>query len=494
MTDTQDQAVATAARGAGMNTIGSVITAISQFVLAYLVAQFFGDTGAGIFLSATAIYMIAGNTAKIGSETAMVYFVSQLRAAEPTARVRPLTTQMLRPVMAASLVLTVVLLAVAGPLSRLIADDAADDLRWSIIATVPFLLAWPLSAVYLGASRGLGSMRPTATIHQITRPLLQLGGVIVGAAFDVSLPILCLLWAIPIVVTVPMARRAFLGLDGTTDVALPSRSAIWAFARPRGVSTSFQIAMERLDVLIVSAIAGEGAAGVYGTLSRLITSGNFFMFSVSQAMAPQISKLFAIGDLPGARRLYHATAAWTMISVWPLFLICATRPETALGVFGDEFVAGADALRILGIGMLFASAFGPVDFVLLMRGRSARSLGNISLALAVNVILDLVLVPAYGINGAAIAWVAGVVVYRLLPTWQIFRDVQLVPFGRPGLLVGMLAVAVFGGAGLIPATDVLPVAGISAIAGLAFVGVLYVLRGPLDLAPAAASLKAKFTR
>ena len=111
-----------------------------------------------------------------------------------------------------------------------------------------------------------------------------------------------------------------------------------------------------------------------------------------------------------------------------------------------------------------------------------------------SLILDLVLVPTYGINGAAIGWVAGVVVYRLLPTWQIFRDVQLMPFGRPGLLVGMLAVAVFGGAGLIPATGLLPVAGISTVAGLAFVAVLYALRNPLDLAPAVASLKAKFTR
>ena len=494
MTQTQDRAVASAARGAGLNTIGSVVTAISQFVLAFLVAQFFGDSGAGIFLSATAIYMIAGNTAKIGSETAMVYFVSQLRAAEPTARVDAFASRMIRPVALAAVALTVLLLAASGPLSELIADEAADDLRWSIIATAPFLAAWPLSAVYLGASRGLGSMKPTATIHQITRPMLQLAGVVIGAAFDVSLPVLCLLWAVPIITTVPLARRAFLALDGTTEVELPEPAAVWSFARPRGVSTSFQIAMERLDVLIVSAIAGEAAAGVYGTLSRLITSGNFFMFSVSQAMAPQISKLFALGDLAGARRLYHATAAWTMISVWPLFLLCATRPETALSVFGDEFVVGADALRILGLGMLVAAAFGPVDFVLLMRGQSGRSLGNITLALAVNVILDLVLVPDYGIEGAAIAWVAGAIVYRLLPTWQIFRDVQLMPFGRPGLLVGVLAAVTFGGAGLVPATDFLPVAGISIAAGLVFVGLLYALRDPLDLAPAAEGLKKKFAR
>lgn len=494
MTTVQDQAVASAARGAGINTLGSLVTALSQFVLAFLVAQYFDDTGAGIFLSTTALFMIAGNTAKVGSETAMVYFVSQLRAGEPDARVQPLAARMIRPVLLTSLALTVLLLASSGPLSSLIADDAAEDLRRSILLTAPFLAAWPLAAVYLGASRGLGSMRPTAMIHQIIRPLLQLGGVVVGALAGVSLPILSLLWVAPIALTVPLARRAFVAIDGAVDVELPDRSTIWRYARPRGVSTSFQIAMERLDVLIVSAIAGEGAAGVYGTLSRLITSGNFFMFSVSQAMAPQISKLFAVGDLVGARRLYHATAAWTMIPVWPLFLLCATRPETALGVFGDEFVVGADALRILGIGMLFASAFGPVDFVLLMRGRSARSLGNISLALATNVVLGLLLIPVSGIDGAALAWVAGVIVYRLLPTWQIFGDVQLVPFGRPGLLVGLLAVAIFGAAALVPVEGFPAVAGVSLLAGAVFAGVLYALRTTLDLDAAAGSLKKKFSR
>ncbi len=494
MTATQDQAVASAARGAGINTLGSVITALSQFVLAYLVAQSFGDAGAGIFLAASAIYMILGNTAKVGSETSMVYFVSRLRADEPGARVAPLVARMVRPVLITSVALAAITLLASSALAELFADDAVDDLRWSIIAAAPFIPAWPLAALYLGGTRGLGSMRPTALIHQIIRPVLQLVGVIVGAMLDVSLPWLTLLWVAPIGITVPLARRAFLQLDGRTDVDLPDGAAIWAYARPRGLSTTFQIAMERLDVLIVSAIAGEAAAGVYGTLSRLITSGNFFMFSVSQAMAPQISKLFAVGDLPGARRLYHATAAWTMIPVWPLFLLCATRPETALGVFGDEFVVGADALRILGIGMLFASAFGPVDFVLLMRGRSKRSLVNVALALAVNVVLDLVLVPTYGIEGAAIAWVAGVIVYRMLPTWQIFSDVKLIPFGRPGLLVGLLAVTVFGLAGLVPVSSFLAVAGVSMLAGLVFLGLIAALSGPLDLGPAAAPIKAKFSR
>ena len=86
-----------------------------------------------------------------------------------------------------------------------------------------------------------------------------------------------------------------------------------------------------------------------------------------------------------------------------------------MGVFGDGYDVASDVVLILSLTMLLATACGPVDSVLLMAGRSWLSLRNSTVALAVNVGLNVVLIPLDGIRGAAIAWSVAIVVRNLLP-------------------------------------------------------------------------------
>ena len=85
---------------------------------------------------------------------------------------------------------------------------------------------------------------------------------------------------------------------------------------------------------------------------------------------------------------------------------------------------------ILSLTMLLATACGPVDSVLLMAGRSWLSLRNSTVALVVNVGLNLVLIPVYGIRGAAIAWAVAIVVRNLLPLVQVRRHLSMWPLTR----------------------------------------------------------------
>jgi O-antigen/teichoic acid export membrane protein len=106
--------------------------------------------------------------------------------------------------------------------------------------------------------------------------------------------------------------------------------------------------------------------------------------------------------------------------------------------------------------MLLATACGQVDMVLITTGRSSWSLYNGLMAVVVNVGLDLVLIPRYGITGAAIGWAAAIVVTNLTPLAQLAASVRLYPFGRGSLIamglsvlsfavIPLVARAVFGG-------------------------------------------------
>src|SRR4029450_11585052 len=67
-----------------------------------------------------------------------------------------------------------------------------------------------------------------------------------------------------------------------------------------------------------------------------------------------------------------------------------------------------------------------------------------------NIALNVALIPAFGITGAAISWSASVLVQNVLPTWQIFRALHLHPLSAGAVAAGSSALLVYGlGGGLI---------------------------------------------
>ena len=85
---------------------------------------------------------------------------------------------------------------------------------------------------------------------------------------------------------------------------------------------------------------------------------------------------------------------------------------------------------ILSLSMLVATGCGMVDMVLIMAGRTSWNLGNAVLALAVNLVLDLLLIPPFGITGAAIGWGVAILFANLVPLSQVRFALHLHPFGR----------------------------------------------------------------
>ena len=173
------------------------------------------------------------------------------------------------------------------------------------------------------------------------------------------------------------------------------------------------------------------AAGIYAVSTKLIQLGVFVASSVAQVVRPRFSRLLAQGEGKRARSLYQVATGWQVALTWPQYLIVALFATVLLrALFGTEFAEGAPVVAILALSAMVGAAAGPVDVVLLMAGKSTWSLGNAGLALAMNIGLNLLLIPRFGIVGAAIAWAIARVVANLLPLFQVGRSLGFHPFGR----------------------------------------------------------------
>jgi O-antigen/teichoic acid export membrane protein len=168
--------------------------------------------------------------------------------------------------------------------------------------------------------------------------------------------------------------------------------------------------------------------------------------AVGQAVQPRVAARMASGRPVSARGLYQESTAWIVALTWPVYLAVAACADWYLRLFGGEY-ATAEARAVIWIlvpAMLIASACGVVDSVLAMAGKTSWQLYDVSAALAVNVVLNLLLVPQLGVVGAAIAWSAAVLVNNLIPLAQLWGTFGLHPFGALTLRTLVAAAAGFG--------------------------------------------------
>jgi O-antigen/teichoic acid export membrane protein len=445
------------ARGGAFNLVGSVIYGAANFVLLAVLTRELGAKAAGPVIVAIAIFTIMSRFAELGGSTGLVRMLSRDRALERTERIKPTLVAAVVPVLVLGIAFAGILWLTAEPLARLFSggDDTseiADMLR--IIA--PFL---PISAAYsvlVIGSRGFDTMAVQVWVEKIGRAILmplaayvviQAGGGAVGAITAWAATNL-LAGAICVFAVLRLVRREHaehpVPADAPPAPPLAIARSFWVFTLPRAFGQAFNVAVLWFDTLLVAALIGAKAGGIYAAGSRYLLIGAFVVEAIMQAVGPRVSGLLTLGHKDEAREVVRQTTTWQVAIVWPAYLVVALFATVLLSVFGPEYVAAEAALVFLSIGMLVSCLGGPCDSVILMSGRSRQSLANSATALTVNVVGNLVLVPRYGISAAGFVWAVTLIVEASLPAIQATRHLHISPWSMPMVRSMALALGTVG--------------------------------------------------
>ncbi len=493
------------ARGGALNLVGTISFGLLSFLLVVIVTRGLGKEAGGYFFEAVALFTIASNVAELGADTGLVRMIARYKTLSRTHDVRATLMAAVVPVAAAGLLLAVIGFLLAGPASRLFGHHGNADSLAPYVRLLAFFL--PLSSIYTvvnAGTRGFGTMRPTVLVDKIGKPLTQcllalfavlagLGTWAMAAAYGVPIGLGFVASGIWIVRLERAAGRRSTVVDA---VVTPTRLLFvefWRFTAPRGLSAVFQVAILWLDTLLIGVILGASDATVYTASSRYIVAGQAILAAVVQAIAPQISSLLAAREHDRAENVYQAATAWLMVLTWPVYLLMAVFAPALVRVFGSGFQGGAGVLSILAPGMLISMAAGPVDVVLLMGGRSWWSAFNTAVALVLNVVLNLLLIPRWGIQGSAAAWTVSIVVKNILPLIQVSRFLDLDPFGPGSLVAGLASLGTFGVLGLafriVFGPTLLSLVGAAIVAGAAYAAIVWRSRDVLQLSALVSSLR-----
>ncbi len=484
--DAVDVGGAAVARGSLVNLVGSIVYGISGFALIVVVTRQLGTAGAGAVLEAIAVFSIVSRSAMAGTDVGLVRFISRFLSRGRADEIGHLYRVALVPALVLSTLAGLALYLLAGPLGRLLTSGSHHELLTTYLRVLaPFI---PIATVYQaldGASRGFGTMVPSVAVERIGRstlvPLLVLGATATGGATLIGLA-----WAGPYALalvptalwTTVLLRRAERRLRARPAAEVPAplptgelARRFWAFALPRSFAGVFALTITWVDSLLLGALDGTSAVGVYSAAIRWLIVGNIAGNAVTTAFAPQIARVMA--ERPeAAKPLFQDASALMVLLAWPPYLAAMVFAPFLLGAFGDGFGPGAAVIVITGLGFLGASVTGPIDMLLLMAGRSRQSLINTGVALVANVGANLALIPHWGIRGAAVAWAISLTVANGLPLVQMYRSLGVHPFGPRTLRVLALCAGV--ATGLLAARALLGPTPVGLAVGLALGGAVLV--------------------
>ncbi len=176
------------------------------------------------------------------------------------------------------------------------------------------------------------------------------------------------------------------------------------FSWPMALANLNNNLKSRTDIFLLGFFLGAFEVGIFSVASTLSSLLNLFLGSVIIIFNPLATELYSNKNTPEIARLFSLVTKWLFLLVFPLLLFLVFFPKPSISIlFGDAYVNAAPVLIILTICCFFNTIVGPTGATILALGYS-KTLMKINIgSTIINIALNLLLIPRYGVIGAGLA-------------------------------------------------------------------------------------------
>jgi len=414
---------------AGFSFAGFLFGQASRFGFNLLVARVLDADALGTYALAVAVMQISEVLAIAGLDSGLLRFISV--HSSDALRQKAVIGSALKTSFFLSISIVLLLLLFSGRIALILHGSHRLQLTLCCYAVaIPFNVA---TMLYGHAIQGFRQLQPKIIATQVVSPLLLLLLTIVFRYMAGQEAALIFPFALSAAIAFFWIRPYLSKISGVLPLdivrATPDR-AMLLYALPFMVVSLLSMMTHWLDVMMLGMLTDTATVGLYHPVARTAGLIRAVLLSFAGIAAPMIAALHTGSDNAEIGRIYKMVTRWIFGLVIPPVLLFILLPEPVLGVFGQRFTAGSHALILLTAASLLQVSFGLSSTVLAMTGYARLSLFNALGALGLQVVLNLILIPRMGINGAALATL---LVFFLLSTvrlGEIYILLKIHPFGK----------------------------------------------------------------
>lgn len=216
-----------------------------------------------------------------------------------------------------------------------------------------------------------------------------------------------------------------------TGPRAPMTKELLTFSFPLMLASGTKMILGKTDIILVGAFLATSQVGVYNVAQNIMNIGWLFFYPISFLLTPVLTRLERDGRLTEANRVYQVTVKWMTFLTFPVFLLIFLFPEVVIGVtFGSDAVSGATAVQFLAALVMFDTLMGANGNALLSFGHNKIQFYGNAMTAILNIILNLVFIPRYGIAGAALASAISLGLRNIIYSARLYQCHDVQPFSR----------------------------------------------------------------
>ncbi|WP_280950073.1 lipopolysaccharide biosynthesis protein [Rhizobium sp. LC145] len=405
--------------------LSAAIAFISQIVLARLMGEF----EYGIFAFVWVLVVLAGNLSCLGFHTSVIRFLPHHKARGEFDAIRGLHVSVRIFAM-----ISATTLAFLGFLFLRFFGDTIEA-YWTVpvflaLFTLPMIA---LGDVLDGTARASGwtitALSPTYLIRPALILAFMLAALWMGAPQTAATAMEAALAATYVTTLTQFLRmrrrlRREYGPGG-----LQIEAGTWfRYSLPVFMVDGIGFLLTNADVVVVGFYLPPDQVAIYYAAAKTIVLVQFVSFAIKAAVGPRFSAIIAEGDMPSLAAFASQAARW---SFWPALgvgLVVLALGEVLLSLFGPAFTAGYGLMAILFAGILAKAMVGPGEVLLSMADRQKLCVALYAAILAINIGLNIALIPRFGLTGAAMATALAMMIEAVLLHIAVRRTLGIVLF------------------------------------------------------------------
>ncbi|ASJ05568.1 hypothetical protein A3L01_09410 [Thermococcus barossii] len=428
--DEVNRALQKIARGTGIVFLGTVVSMALGFFTRALIARSLDRTQYGVFSLTLTILNIGLTLALLGLANGLPRELSRYKKEEPEKVPELVSTAFILVAAGSSLTAAVIVLA-APSLSPIFNETLLPPTLRIAAFSLPF---WALSMVLVSVSRGFGRVREKFYYQNIVIPLIFLILTVLAVFMELGLSGIFFAYVFSqiagfLILMFETFRLRF--LPGRLVFRPELAKELFLFSFPLMLTGILGYIMNWTDTLMLGYYLNSDIVGLYNAAAPIARLLPIFLNSAGFLYIPIATAFFARAQLKEMKRIYQIMTRWIFLLTFPLFLFMFVFPEVTITTFfGAKYAGAATALQILAAGFMFHTLLGLNGMSLTVIGEThANLIGNFFAALA-NVALNILLIPVYGIEGAALATAASFIVANIFRSGWLYRKTGIHPFSR----------------------------------------------------------------
>lgn len=435
------KALAKVFKGGGILLLGTLLTKVFGFLWQLIIIRILSPELYGLYALALSMITIAASLSYSGLHQGAQRFIAFYRAREDPPMVKGSILSSIKITILLSVFFTTALVLLAQPISNLFKEPDLGDLLYVFCpAVILTMLLKMLNSYFLGFQRpGIVVWLSEVLFGVVSVTLLFILLSVNKSIYSAIIAFLLSSLILSIILLSTYWRLIGSALKNVNP--RPMYKSLLFFSLPLLFTAILSLIMANIDTIMIGYYMAADNVGFYNAAFLLMHFIPIFLQPIGDYFMVIATGLVADGSREQLRDLYGSVTKWIFIFTVPLFLTFFLFPSAVLTMlFGSSYAEAAVSLAILVSAEFINVILGPNNRLLVAFGKTKFIMISSVSACVLNIILNVFLIPKFGISGAAIATASSLGVVNVINSAYLYFKFSIHPFGRTYILPVLLLI------------------------------------------------------